>query len=88
MTGRYVRTAAPVAMVRAEAAGGPPVAALVADLLDQCNALLKGLEWLGVEPLLLRVATELQQVCRILLPQLTNDPVSDQNRKLREVERH
>jgi hypothetical protein len=62
---------------------------VAADLVDQGNALLKGLEWLGVEPLLLRVATEHQQVCRILLPQLTqNDPVGDQNPELREVECH
>ena len=48
---------------------------VAADLLDQGKTLLKGLEWLGVEPLLLRVATEHQQVRRILLPQLTqNDP--------------
>ena len=55
---------------------------VAADLLDQGKTLLKGLEWLGVEPLLLRVATEHQQVRSIPLPQLTqNDPVGDQNRK-------
>ena len=62
---------------------------VAADFLDQGKTLLKRLEWLGVEPLLLRVTPEHQQIRRILLPQLTqNDPVGDQNRKRSEVESH